>query len=176
MGTIREYYAEVIDRAKKDIDSKDEVYLLGVKANELVQYYVGSYRLTAIERDDNREIRIVKDKAVPRRAGFDSRVIVGRNIPLAIIYPIISDPKNLEVIRRRASKHWTSGSELYSFHDSLQVTVSVSKDGVNQDTKITRAIEDIETVIGWKNKDVHFSPSPGFIRDLQLHWFCCLIS
>ncbi len=155
MGTIREYYDDVIDRAKKDIDSKDEAYLLGVKANELVQYYVGSYRLTTIERDDNREIRIAKDKAVPRRARFDSRAIVGRDIPLTIIYPIISDPKNLEVIRRRASKYWPSGFKLYSTHDSLQVTVSVNKDGVNQDTKITGAIEDIEKVIGWKNKDVH---------------------
>ncbi len=155
MRTIREYYNEVIDRAKKDIDSKDDAYLLGVKANELVQYYVDSYRLTIIERDNSREVRYSRDKAVPSRAGFDSRVIVGRNIPLTIFYPIISDPRNLKVIRRRASTYRTSGFELHSTHDSFQVTVFVNKDGVDQDTKITRAIEEIEKVIGWKNKDVH---------------------
>ena len=155
MKTIREYYDEAIESAKKDIDSKDDVYLLGVKANELVQYYMDRFRLAIIERDKNREIHIDKDKAVPRRARFDSRVIVGRDIPLHISYPIISDPRNLEVIRREASTHWTSGFELYTSHDSLSVTIYVNKDGINRETKITGAVEDIEKVIGWKNKDVY---------------------
>ncbi|TFF92307.1 hypothetical protein EU546_07665 [Candidatus Thorarchaeota archaeon] len=154
MGTIREYYDDVIQRAKDDIDSQDDAYLLGVKANELVQYYVNISRLTKIERDNSREVEYEKGKAISRRARHDSRLIVGRDIPLRIIYPIIPKHHNKTVIQNRASTFRSGGNELEFTVDSLIVTVFLNEDNANQETKIRRAIEEIEAVIDWKNSDV----------------------
>lgn len=152
METINDYYNGVIQRAKSDIDSKPETYLLGVKANELVQYYVNKYQLTLIERDDSREITYDKEKAIMRRVR-NMQFPIGRDIPLKIFYPIIPKARLKEVIQKRAST-WSSGHQLDFNGDSLIVTVLLNEDNVNQDTKITRAIEDLKKVIGWKNSDV----------------------
>lgn len=152
MENINDYYNGVIQRAKSDIDSKPEAYLLGVKANELVQYYVNKFQLPLIERDDSREITYEKEKAIMRRVR-NMPFPIGRDIPLKIFYPIIPKARLKEVIQKQSSTYYP-GYQLDFNDDSLIVTVFLKGDNVNQETKITRAIEDLEKVIGWKNSDV----------------------
>lgn len=105
MGTINDYYNDAIQRAKSDIDSKPEVYLLGVKANELVQYYVKKFQLPLIERDDSREITYEKEKAIMRRVR-NMPFPIGRDIPLKIFYPVIPKAGFKEVIQKQSSTYY----------------------------------------------------------------------
>ena len=152
METINDYYNGVIQRAKSDIDSKPEAYLLGVKANELVQYSVNKFQLPLIKRDDRREITYEKEKAIMRRVR-NMPFPIGRDIPLKIFYPIIPKARFKEAIQKQSSTYYP-GYQLDFNDDSLIVTVFLKGDNVNQETKITRAIEDLEKVIGWKNSNV----------------------
>ncbi len=154
METIKEYFSNAIQTAIREIDSRDDAYLLSVNVNDLVQFYLDTYQLPLIEKDTNRDLVREKGKAIDimhPRLGFIER----RDIPLTIFYPIIPKPRIKDVIQRGASTfHSFSGDRLDFNGDSLEITVYLNEDDENQDSKITRKIEELEKLISWRNKDV----------------------
>lgn len=154
METLTEYYDRVIRNAKNEIDTTGDAYLLGVKVDDLVQFYIAKHQLPSIERDNSRDLEREKGRAIER---MDSRLSIrtGRDIPLTIFYPIIPKPRIEDVIQRGASTSYSLSGDRLDFNgDSLTITVLLNEDDENQDAKITREIEELEKLIGWRNSDV----------------------
>lgn len=151
METIGDYYRQIIQRVKRQIDSKSDEYLLGVEIDQLVQYYADKFQLPLIERDNSREITYEKKKPVLRHI-TSMPFPVGRDIPVKVLYPIIPKAELEEVTRRQSSRYYP-GYRMVFNEDSLIVTVYISGENVNQANKFARAIKELETVINWKNND-----------------------
>lgn len=76
-----------------------------------------------------------------------------REISLKILYPIISDTRLEEVIKRQSS-HYYQGYQLDFDDKSLIITIALSAESVNQEDRINNSIKKLEEVISWKNSDV----------------------
>jgi len=152
MASINDYFDLVIAKAKEEISSKNEEYMLGVDANELVEYYVSRDELPIVEKDEHRDLTIEQMKPVVRMLGL-SDIPISRDIHLRIHYPIKPYDKIEEVIERRASTYFVD-YELSYHNGEILSDVTFPSEGQGQEKIIEKEIKNIETTIERKNNDV----------------------
>lgn len=148
--TINEYYDSVLRSSKADIASKTDEYLLGVNAEELANFYLDKHQLPFVERDNNREIQYKKEKSVYRTLGD---VVIDREIPIRIFYPIVLRTRIRTVIESQSQTYFP-GYKMYIEEAFLVVHVFLSSRGTNQEQTIKTALETLEKAIEYKNSNV----------------------
>jgi len=144
-GSLDTYYHNSLVEIRRDVDSKDEEFLLGVDVDELTEFYFQQYALPSIEIDGSRDNIIQKGKSFHDK--WQSY------IPMTVGIPIILQQNIEEVVSHSASTYLTSF--IFKLENGyLIANVQVSGEGQGAESYIQQQLENLKRTIGYKNDNV----------------------
>ncbi|MHA2347035.1 MAG: hypothetical protein ACXACP_09975 [Candidatus Hodarchaeales archaeon] len=147
LSEIFRYYDEKLQKAKREILSKGEQYLLNADIEKLVDYYSKKDNLPLVEKDERREIDYEHESS-PTPSGI---------LKLTIWYPRIPYDNITEVLNRKSTTYFPSKYLLNYQKGCITSQVEIRIEGEGQENRINREIQLIEEIIDQKNSDVNFN-------------------
>lgn len=146
---IPDYYRAAIEKIKKEVESKDDKYILGVNLNEYIEYIYDDYALPAIEIDEPRKQTIRKIKKT-KEVGDYSGESFKKEIVEAKITIYFNPKHNIEwSLKLRPS----SGYHTHKFPVSIDGD-TLTLETLANDQDINHELKMLFEEVGNKNKEI----------------------